>query len=77
MRIKKERKRKIERERERKRDTERHRDRELERERDRNKVEINTYLFEKWNKQFKLGCFRQNLTQSPLHKSITQKSYLV
>ena len=35
-------------------------EREKERERERNEIEINTYLFVKWNKQIKLSLLHKN-----------------
>ena len=63
-----------ERERERKRERNKERERNSEKERDKNKVEIDTYLFVKWNKQIKLGRFRQYMVYTKLS---CEKHFLV
>ena len=55
--------------RERGREREREKVREREKERERNKVEIDTYLLVKWNKQIKLSRFNQGI-----HKIMTRKA---
>ena len=78
--LEKEKYREGERNRERNRELEKERERNREREtegqrgRDRNKVEIDTYLFVKWNKQIKLGRFRQNMVYTKLW---CEKHYIV
>ena len=36
-----------------------------------NKIEIDTYIFVKWNQQIKLGRFRQNITEKTLQEKVT------
>ena len=42
-----------------------------------NRIEIDTHLFEKWNKQNKLGRFRQNITEKVDTKNISRNYDLV